>query len=189
MTKQLEDDTTRSKTDKKASLSATCTITAASTSMQDQETLPDTVYTSSRTDAAAGLLMLGADPKDVGAEIDNELVMPMNKQMQQGQNNLSTGGNNNKENRQNKQKKKKRNCDSRDSPRMSTHQADKPEPTTPKTTSTTSIFLSSPSSPGSPRGVLRVTRYKLRKGTPNKYVHKPLKCSMCDQAVNSKDKL
>ena len=52
-----------------------------------------------------------------------------------------------------------------------------------------SIFPSSPSSPGSPQGVLKVTCYKLRKGTPNKYVHKPLKCSMCDQAVNSKDKL
>ena len=34
-----------------------------------------------------------------------------------------------------------------------------------------------------------MTHYKLRKGTPNKYVHKPLKCSMCDQAVNSKDEL
>ena len=46
--------------------------------------------------------MLGADPKDVDMEIDNEVVMPINKQMQQGQNNLSTGDNNNKENRQNK---------------------------------------------------------------------------------------
>ena len=157
--------------------------------MQDQETLLDIVYTSSRTDAATGLLMLGADPKDMDAEIDNELLMPVNKPTQQGHNNLSTGDNNNNENKQNKRKKKKQNRDSRDSPRRSTHQASKPEPTTPKTTSTTSIFLSSPSSPGSPRGVLRVTHCKLRKGTPNKYVHKPLKCSMCDQAVNSKDKL
>ena len=82
MTKQLEDDTTRSKTDKKSSPSTTCTITATNTSMQDQETLLDIVYTSSRTDAAAGLLMLGADPKDVDAEIDNKLVMPVNKPMQ-----------------------------------------------------------------------------------------------------------
>ena len=189
MTKQLEDDTIRTKTDKKASPNATCTIATASTSMKDQETLPNIVHTSSRTVAAAGLLMLGADPKDVDAEIDNEVVMPINKQMQQSQNNLSTSHNNNKENRQNKRKKKKRNRDSRDSPRRSTRQADKPEPTTPKTTSTTSIFPSSPKSPGSPRGVLKVTRYKLRKGTPNKYVHKALKCSMCDQAVNSKDEL
>ena len=107
MTKQLEDDTTRSKTDKKSSPSATCTITATSTSMQDQETLPDIVYTSSRTDAATGLLMLGADPKDVDTEIDNKLVMPVNKPMQQGHNNLSTSDNNNKENKQNKRKKKK----------------------------------------------------------------------------------
>ena len=189
MTKQLEDDTTRPKTDKKSSPSATSTITATSTSMQDQETLLDIVYTSSRTDAATGLLMLGADPKDVDAEIDNELVMPVNKPMQQDHNKLSTGDNNNNNNKQNKQKKKKGNLDLRDSPRRSTCQAGKPEPTTPKTTSTTSIFPSSPSSPGSPRGVLKVTHYKLRKGTPNKYVHKPLKCSMCDQAVNSKDEL
>ena len=102
MTKQLEDDTIRTKTDKKASPSATCKIAAASTSTKDQETLPDIVHTSSRTVAAAGLLMLGADPKDMDAEIDNEVVMPINKQMQQGQNNLSSGDNNNKENRQNK---------------------------------------------------------------------------------------
>ena len=56
MTKQLEDDITRPKTDKK-SPSATITITATSTSTQDHETLPDIVYTSSRTDAATGLLM------------------------------------------------------------------------------------------------------------------------------------
>ena len=49
--------------------------------------------------------------------------------------------------------------------------------------------LCSTKSPGSPKGVLKVTCYELIKGTPNKYVHKPLKCSMCDQKVNSKDKL
>ena len=41
MTKQLEDDTTRPKTDKKSSPSATSTIAATSTSTQDQETIPD----------------------------------------------------------------------------------------------------------------------------------------------------
>ena len=81
MTKQLEDNTTRSKTDKKTFPSATCTITSTSTSTQDQETLPDIVYTSSRTDAAAGLLMLGVDPKDMDVEIDNKLMMPINKPM------------------------------------------------------------------------------------------------------------
>ena len=102
MTKQLEDDTTRSKTEKKSSPSTTSTITATSTSMQDQETLLDIVYTSSRTDAATGLQMLGADPKDVDTEIDNELVMPVNKPIQQGHNNYSTADNNNKQNKQNK---------------------------------------------------------------------------------------
>ena len=71
MTKQLEDDTIRTNTDKKASPSVTCTIVAASTSTKDQDTLPDIVHTSSRTVAAAGLLMLGVDPKDVDREIDN----------------------------------------------------------------------------------------------------------------------
>ena len=52
MTKQLEDDTIRTKTDKKASPSVTCTIAAASTSTKDQNTLPDIVHTSSRTVAA-----------------------------------------------------------------------------------------------------------------------------------------
>ena len=102
MTKQLEDDTTRPKTDKKSSPSATSTITATSTSTQDQETLPDIVYTSSRTDAATGLLMLGVDSKDVDAKIDNELVMPVNKPTQQGHNNPSTGDNNSNDNKQNK---------------------------------------------------------------------------------------
>ena len=54
----------------------------------------------------------------------------------------------------------------------------------------TSIFPSSPKSPGSPLWSTEGdTCYKLRKGTPNEYVHKLLKCSMCDQAVNSKDEL
>ena len=57
--------------------------------------------------------MLGADPKDLDVEIDNELVMPVNKPMQKEHNNLSTGNNN--KNKQNKRKKKKWNLDSRDS--------------------------------------------------------------------------
>ena len=34
-----------------------------------------------------------------------------------------------------------------------------------------------------------VKRYTLRKGTPNKYVHRPLKCTMCDHEVNNKSEL
>ena len=60
--------------------------------------------------------MLGVDSKDMDAEIDNELMMPVNKPMQQGHNNLSTGDNNNNDNKQNKRKKKKKNYNSRDSP-------------------------------------------------------------------------
>ena len=74
--------------------------------MQDQETLPDIVYTNSRTDATTGLLMLGEDPKDVDVEIDNELVMPVNKPTQQSHNNLSTGDNNNNDNKKTNEKRR-----------------------------------------------------------------------------------
>ena len=37
--------------------------------------------------------MLGEDPKDLDVEIDNKLVMPVNKPMQQDHDNLSTGDN------------------------------------------------------------------------------------------------
>ena len=67
MTKQLEDDTIRPEINKKSPRkSPTSTITTASTSTQDQETLPDIVYTGKRTDTVTGLLMLGADPKRPG---------------------------------------------------------------------------------------------------------------------------
>ena len=56
-----------------------------------------------------------------------------------------------------------------------------------KPTATPKAVSIPPKSPGSPHGTLTVTHYNLRKGTPNKYVHKPLKCTMCDQAVNSKN--
>ena len=59
-----------------------CKITTASTSTQDQETLPDIVYAGKTTDAVTGLLMLGGDPKELDAEIDNELVMLVNKPKQ-----------------------------------------------------------------------------------------------------------
>ena len=53
----------------------------------------------------------------------------------------------------------------------------------------TTEFPSLPKSAGSPRVVLKATRYELRKGKPNTYVAKPLKCSMCEQTVKTKDKL
>ena len=165
MTKQLEDDTARPEIDRNLLRNSPISNKTMSTTTQDQETLPDIVYTSNRTDAVTGLLMLGADPKDLDVEIDNELIMPINKPKQQNQNNFNTDANNNE---QNKRNKKRRNHDTSDSPRRSTRQASKSSAT--KTTSTMSIFPSSQKSPGSPCGVLKVTHYKLRKGMPNKYV-------------------
>ena len=60
----------------------TSTITSASTSTQDQDTLPDIAYLGKRSDAVTGLLMLGADLEQLDAEIDNELIMPVNKPKQ-----------------------------------------------------------------------------------------------------------
>ena len=96
MTKQLKDDTARPEIDRKSPRkSPTSKITTASTSTQEQETLPDIVYTGNRTDAVTRLLMLGVDPKDLDAEIDNELVMP--EQPDHGKSN--TNANNNEKNK------------------------------------------------------------------------------------------
>ena len=186
MTKQLKEDTTGPEINRKSSRkSPTSTISRASTSTQDQETLPVIVYTGNRT--VTGLLMLGADPKDLDTEIDNKLIMLAHKPKQPDLGKSDTDASNREQKKENKRKKKKQSHDKTESPRRSTCQTNKP--TTTETTSTTSILPSSPTSPRSPRGVLKVTCYELRKGTPNKYIHKPLKCSMCDQEVNSKDEL
>ena len=79
MTKQLEDNTNKNGIKRK---SPTSTITSASTSTQNQDTLPDIVYSGKRSDAVTGLLMLGVDPEQLDAEIDNELIMPVNKPKQ-----------------------------------------------------------------------------------------------------------
>ena len=155
MTKQLETDTNNNKNGVKRK-SPTSTISKASTSTQDQDTLPDIVYSGKRSDAVTGLLMLGVDPEQLDAEIDNELVMPVNKPKQHDGSKPTTE-NDNKENKRHKNKKRSR--DHTESPRRSARQNDKSN----KITSTTTMFPSSPKSRGSPRGVLKVTRYKLRK--------------------------
>ena len=105
MTKQLEDDTARNGVKQK---SPTSTITTASTSTQDQDTLPDIVYSGKTSDAVTGLLMLGADMIQSDAEIDNDLVMPVNKPKQPDISKPNTVTNSKK---QNKQKNKKRSQD------------------------------------------------------------------------------
>ena len=61
--------------------------------------------------------------------------------------------------------------------------------TPPESTSSPKGGKTSPKNSGSSCGVLTVTRYNLKKGTPNRYVHRPLNCTMCDQEVNSKSEL
>ena len=181
MTKQLEDDTNKNSVKRK---SPTSTITSASTSTQNQDTLPDIVYSGKRSDAVTGLLMLGADPEQLDAEIYNELIMPVNKPKQPDISKAIIDYDIKKD-KKFKNKKRARSRDCTESPRRSTRQNLKSN----SITSMTTEFPSSPKSPGSPRGVFKVTCYELRKGTPNKYMHKPLKCSMCEQIVNSKDEL
>ena len=88
----------------------------ASTSTQDQETLPDIVCPAKTSDAVAGLLMLGANTKDLDAEIDNKLIMPVNKPKQPDISKTSTMMSDTKE--QHKcNKRKKRNQDHPESPK------------------------------------------------------------------------
>ena len=79
MIKQLEDDTNKNGVKRKSSMS---TIASTSTSTEDQDTLPDIVYSGKRSDALTGLLMLGVDPEQLDAEIDNKLMMLVNKPKQ-----------------------------------------------------------------------------------------------------------
>ena len=118
MTKQLEDDTTRTGTNRKSPRkSPTSTIMTASTSMQEQETLPDIVYSGKTTDTVTGLLILGVDPKELDTEIDNELVMLVHKPKQPDFSKPNTEAYSKE---QNKCKKKKRSRDHTESPRRCT---------------------------------------------------------------------
>ena len=184
MTKQLEDDKDRASEKRKT---PTCTVTSTDASVQDRDTLPDIVHLEKHSDAVTGLLMLGVEPEQLDADIDNELVMPVNKPKQPDISKLSTKNgskyneHDNDRKIKNKKNKKKKDCEPW---QRSARQKDKTNDVKSMT-----VFPSLPKGPGSPKGILKVTRYKLRKGSPNKYVHKPLKCSMCDKMVNSKDEL
>ena len=70
--------------------------------------------------------------------------------------------------------------------RSSCRSKNKNNKTPPKSTSSPKVDKEVPNDPGSPGGILTVKRYTLRKGTPNKYVHRPLKCTMYDHEVNNK---
>ena len=74
MTKHLEDGEKRKK--------PTSTITSVHSVTQNQDTLLDIVQTVKKLDAITGLLMLGADLDQLDAEVDNELMMPVNRNKQ-----------------------------------------------------------------------------------------------------------
>ena len=172
MTKQIED-----RTDKVEPIACK----PASTATQEAETLPDIVLTQSKTDAATGLLMLSLNPAEVDAEIDNERDMPINPPSH----------------KEDKPRKIKGNSHTEDTradetpmlPRKPSLHSKNNNNTTPPKSTLPKGGTDAPNNSGSPRGVLTVTRYNLRKGTPNKYVHRPLKCTMCNHEVNSKSEL
>ena len=128
--------------------------------------------------------MLGDNIDNVDDEVNNELIMPVDKPKQPDMT---------KEEK--KKEKSKKKCDRKSNKKeyqdktLKKSKQDKAENGKPASTTTTTVFPSSPKSPGSPRGVLKVTRCELRKGKPNKYIAKPLKCSMCDKVVKSKEEL
>ena len=73
--------------------------------------------------------------------------------------------------------------------RRSSRRSKNKNKTPPRSTSSPKGGKDNPNNSGSPCGILTVTRYNLRKGTLNKYVHRPLKCTMCDHEVNNKSEL
>ena len=120
MTKQLKDETNKFG-EKRGT--PTSTITRASTSTQNNDTLPDIVPMGKKSDAVTGLLMLGADPDKLDTEIHNELVMPVDKPKQPDISKPNTDKNTNKEKRW--KKKNTKNQEGIGSPRRSARQSEK----------------------------------------------------------------
>ena len=178
LTRQMENNTT---TETKCN-QLTSTTTLKATVDQNMETLPDIVPPGKKSNAITSLLMLGANPEQLDAEIDNEIIMPVNKPKQLDYMDEERNIESSKNSKNRKRKKKETRPDSPKKSKGKQNKTDSVEPQTKE-------FPSPPKSPGLPRGVLRVTRYELRKGKPNTYVAKPLKCSMCDQIVQTKDEL
>ena len=129
--------------------------------------------------------MLSLNSNDVDAEIDNERDMPINPKAHNKDNMVDN------DNKQNTQPKNSSDDENQVTPRRSSRRPkNKNKATPPESTSSPKGGITSPKNSGSSsRGVLTVTRYNLKKGTPNRYVHKPLKCMMCYQEVNSKSEL
>ena len=153
-----------------------------STATHETETLPDIVLNQNKKDAAQGLVMPSLNPANVDAEIDNDRDMPINPPSHKEAKPRKLKGNNNTENtRADKTPKLPRNS--------SCCSKNKNKKTPPKSRPSPKADKEVPNNPGSPGGILTVKRYSLRKGTPNKYVHKPLKCTMCDHEVNNKSEL
>ena len=160
-------------------------VTKEPTSMATQnfDTLPDIISTQNKTEAAKGLLMLSLNSNDVDAEIDNERDMPINPKAHNKDNTVDN------DNNQKTPPKNSSDNENEVTPRRSSRRSKNKNKVTPESTSSPKGGITSPKNSGSSRGVLTVTCYNLKKGTPNRYVQKPLKCTMCDQEVNSKSEL
>ena len=181
-TRQMEDNNNIDPSRANNVKSPASTATSMAASSQHKDTLPDIVLSGKKSDAITGLLMLGENPEHLDDEINNELIMPVNKPKQPDIIEEETKKNKCKNKKDRKTKKTE---NQNDSPRKLIRQSTKHNSTHAKTTE----FPSLPKNPGSPRGVLKVTRYELRKGNPNTYVAKLLKCSVCDQIVKTKNEL
>ena len=128
--------------------------------------------------------MLNLNPNDVDAEIDNERDMPIYPEAHNKDNTVEN------DNKQNIQPKNSSDNENKEKPRRSSLRSkNKNKVTPPKSTLSPKGGKTSPKNSGSSRGVLTVTRYNLKKGTPNRYLHRPLNCTMRDQEVTSKTEL
>ena len=80
-TQQVQENKNKDNTNDKHDTAAAMT-TSTTTSNQDKDTLPDIVLTGKKLDAITGLLMLGKNTEHTDDEINNELLMPVDKPKQ-----------------------------------------------------------------------------------------------------------
>ena len=122
----MEDDTN---TDNLKRKSPASTVTSMASSNQNKDTLPDIVLSGKRSDAVTGLLMLGVNPEQLDEEIDNELVMPVNKPKQPDITKTETEK---EKNKNKKGRKENKNKTQNELPQRSTRQTCKPNSVQPK---------------------------------------------------------
>ena len=165
---------------------------ATSTITSNEDFLPDLIQQQNKSDAVTRLLLLGAMVNaSIDDQIDNELLLPVDKPKQpdyskkDGDKSESSVNKNDSNNRSTK-------VETRSKRKTRRKNENKPKSTSKPTNEAnqeTSEYPTSPKSPGLPRGVLHVTRYKLKKGKVNTYQERKVKCSMCNRCFDTKEEL